>query len=123
MGLISRVSSRTYRNISMTEATKLFRSLLREVTRSLRGLSNKPVENLQSTFLYTETTSQFRKYQPSQNQYARHRQAATQDAKTFLDMLQSNREHRFLLDKYHGAQTNTTAQAAARVGLSVPENK
>ena len=77
---------------------------------------------MRSNVLYTETVAQFRKYQPTQNQYARHREAAMQDAKTFISMLQANRGHQELLDKYHAKQASTTQAAAHRVGLELPKN-
>merc|ERR1712066_667568 len=103
MGLISRVSSRTYRDQLKMASQSLTncKNILREIYR-VSGFSGKTTfEQVQQTQLYTGVMNEYRKHQRTTNTNCRHIQAAKQDEANFLKFLQSNKKHQELLAEYH----------------------
>merc|ERR1712088_360146 len=95
MGLISRVSSRTYR-------------------RTMAALQTYK-------HLYQYLTAEYKKHAKTSNLDSKHLKAAEQDAINYVQMLESNRKHRELLNEYHLKGERSVKDAAELVGLKVPD--
>merc|ERR1712066_322691 len=117
MGLISRVSSRTYRDIKIMSTISNCKSILREIYRISAFSGKTKFAEVRETQLYSGVMNEYRKYQFSSNNNNRHIVAAKQDEVNFLKFLQANKKHSELLAEYHTKGEKSVAEAAEMVGL------
>ena len=67
------------------------------------------------------TKNIFSENRVSESRYCRMPGAAKIDAETYLTLLKSSRTHRELVEEYHGKGERSITEAAATVGLKLPE--
>merc|ERR1712131_56160 len=121
MGLISRVSSRTYRDfLKMAETRVICKKILREIYRIQAFSQRTTMQDVRNSQMYQGVMEQYRRHQHSTNINCRHLKAAEQDQRSFLTYLQANKTHRDLLQEYHTKGERSVAEAANLVGLKTP---